>query len=380
MLKTALFCIFVCTFFCAIGQNNDPWIRFYDSTKELNGFKDLKGNIRIPAKFGLLIRVDSFYNIMPVVEDTEGFYQQYYLLKDGRKIGKDSVFSFDFNFNCESEEKIIFSDWKKDRVGFLDKMGKVIIPAIYNYASPFRNGMALVHRNAKRACWDESEDTSSCEHLGWAGGETILINEKNEILADSISVGWSYINWYSATTNPNIIDTSISVNITGRNGVNYYFIDYNKEFDKWFSSTFLPALNDTHSLSPLLFEELTFRDPELGWTALNKDAFLKKYKSVFDLNRFKSSEMKTVSLDQGIFNEFIFDKEIYKKYVNACGQHRGDLFPFFEVMLTYYKKRLNPIPDISSEFWRENEIDYQEHFEFLKTENGYQLLSVSVKN
>ena len=37
----------------------------------------------------------------------------------------------------------MFKDWKKDRVGFLDKDGKVVVPAVYNYAYPIRNGLKL---------------------------------------------------------------------------------------------------------------------------------------------------------------------------------------------------------------------------------------------
>src|SRR5688572_25077080 len=140
-------------------------------TSELSGYRDLKGNIKQPAKFGGFTRADSFHHIIAVTETIDRSYKSYYLLKDGRKIGQDSVFVLDFTFDCESEGKIIFKDRKKDRVGFLDKNGSAIIPAIYNYVSPFRNGIAIAHRNAKRKCLEKNGDTTRCEHLGWEGGE-----------------------------------------------------------------------------------------------------------------------------------------------------------------------------------------------------------------
>ena len=84
-----------------------------------------------------------------------------------------------------------------------------------------------------------------------------------------------------------------------------------------------------------------------------------------------------VSISQDMFNEFIFGKEIYRKYLNSCGEHKRDKFPLYSVMQTYYKKRQKPNDGIQSAFHKDYEIDYQEHFEFLKTENGYKLLSVS---
>jgi hypothetical protein len=138
--QITLFIITLLSAHFSFGQKEDVWVRFRDTTTELSGYKDLKGNIKLPARYGPLTRADSFYHIIAVTETINDSYKQYYLLKDGRKVGQDSVYVFDTYFDCESEGKIIFKDRKKDRVGYLDKNGMAIIPAIYNYVSPFRNG------------------------------------------------------------------------------------------------------------------------------------------------------------------------------------------------------------------------------------------------
>jgi len=66
--------------------------------------------------------------------------------------------------------------------------------------------------------------------------------------------------------------------------------------------------------------------------------------------------------------------------LNTCGDHNNDKFPLFSVWITYYKRRAKPLENISSDFLKEYEIDYQEHFEFLRTEQDYKLLSVPLKN
>ena len=165
-------------FLDSIGaQTSEPWVWFSDSTK-LYGFKDLHGNIKVPAIYEgrFMSTPDTFYNIIAVSEKTK----QYYLLKNGKKVGLDSVYTFDWEYDCEQEGKIRFRNNKLNLVGFLDKNGVPIVPAIYSYASPFRNGLSLACYGASLKCVDEREDgdTSNCEHYAWIGGVRRIINEK----------------------------------------------------------------------------------------------------------------------------------------------------------------------------------------------------------
>jgi hypothetical protein len=71
----------------ALGQKNDVWIRYHDKAKNLYGYKDLKGKIKIPAKFEkYFTQADSFYNIISVKEENLHNYKTYYLLKMGKKL------------------------------------------------------------------------------------------------------------------------------------------------------------------------------------------------------------------------------------------------------------------------------------------------------
>lgn len=364
----------------SFGQTQDVWVRFYDTTREQSGYKDLKGNIKIPAKFEAFTRADTFYHIIAVNEKIDTVYKFYYLLKDGRKVGQDSVYMFDFTVDCESEGKIIFYDRKKDRVGFFDKHGVAIIPAIYNYVSPFRNGLALAYRNANRKCWDEDGDTTKCEHLGWEGGETILINDKNEVLVDSLSMDLNSINWYSKKENAPSLDTSIYVTIKGRNNITYSFVDYEREFKKWFNNSFLPTLNTKNGpLKNLLFTEVTYWSTKNGWISIDRGEFLRVFPKALTPERFETSKLRELSISEERVSPFMTESKLFNRYYDACGEHNRYRFPAFDVMLTYYKKRLKPLADIQSDFYKDYEIDYQEHFLFLKTDEGYRLLQVSLK-
>ncbi|NTS43518.1 WG repeat-containing protein [Flavisolibacter sp. BT320] len=299
----------------------------------------------------------------------------YYLLKDGRKVARDSVYMVDFTFDCESEEKIIFKDWKKDRMGFLNKDGRPIIPAKYNYVTPFRNGMAIALQNARRQCADRTKDTTNCEHLSWTGGERILINEKDDVLVDSLENDLYSVDWYSKRINDAFVDTSLFITLQGRNNTSFSFVDFDKEFKKWFTNYFLPAAGASRdSLLPFLFDEITFWTDADGWVALEKNAFLRTYPGALALATFDTRRHREISINSQLFNDMIYNKPLYKKYMNACGQPNSDRFPMYNVLLTTYKKTQQTVAADTASY----EIDFQESFAFLRTENGYRLISVTL--
>ncbi|MGX7685944.1 WG repeat-containing protein [Flectobacillus roseus] len=377
----------------ALGQKNDVWIRYHDKAKNLYGYKDLKGKIKIPAKFSnFFTQADSFYNIISVKEETLHDYKTYYLLKNGKKVGLDSLYILDYAVDCESEGKIRFQNKKNDRIGFLDKNGKAVIPAIYNYATPFYNGVSRALINAKRTCWDEKEDTLNCEHLAWKGGIKVLINDKNEILADSLHNLPDNINWYSLKTNQADLDTSIWFTIKGKNGNTYSFIDYQKEFRHWFETKFLSALKSSNleNLKRLFFSGLQIESEKLGTSNPRQKNFNTFVRKIVTPERFQANAVKEIHIMNVDLMFMNSEKPIYKKYFDACGRHQKEKFPTFLITIDYYRKRKEPLilksfPQVDanwkpSEFDINFELDYQERFEFLRTSNGYKLVDVEVKN
>ncbi len=357
------------------AQTPDPWVRFCDSSS-LCGYKDLHGNIKVPAIYNHFISSpDTFHNIIPVSEKTK----RYYLLKNGKKVGLDSVYTFDWSYDCEREGKILFEDYKLDRVGFLDKNGLPIIPAIYNYAYPFRNGLSMVCFGASRKCMDEVEDIADCEHYGWAGGVKLLINEKNEILIDSLDLGYTNINWYSLKMNTPNLDTNLYFTVIGRNGITYSFVDYNKEFTQWFYHVFIPSLRQEGNVRDHLFDEVSTWIEGKGWVDMDKNVFLDLFPSALTSQRFQTNELKKISNGDTGFNQFIFDTPIFRKFYNAC-HYDEDRFPVYHVIVNYNKWRQPPpTPDKEGNVKSLYVTDYQESFEFLRTENGYRLISASFR-
>ncbi|MEI9958493.1 MAG: hypothetical protein WDM90_19800 [Ferruginibacter sp.] len=65
--------------------------------------------------------------------------------------------------------------------------------------------------------------------------------------------------------------------------------------------------------------------------------------------------------DEGL-NPYIYESEEYKDYFNNCGESKDWLYPIKNIVISYKDKK-----DL-----------LQNHFEFLRTDNGYKLISISI--
>ena len=348
------------------------WTRFDKQEKNERkfGYKDAAGHLRIPARFGQFTHAITFRHIIAVNEDAT--QKQYYLLKSGRHVGRDSVYMFDYTFDCESEGKIRFHSRAKNRVGFLNGQGRVVIPAVYNYVTPFHNGLAIGLAGARAKCFSGEKDTVTCEHPGWVGGRTVLINERNEVLLNlPAGFGWPRLNLYSANSNAAASDTATTITLRAINGDRYSFIDYEKEFAHWFYNVFVPAVRSgkAENVLPLCYTELTTSSrPFKGWQHVERAAFVQKFyeselrPKIGALQRGASS----VDIFSSDLNMLIFPSQNFQRFLTDCGEHAQDKYPAFEVVLTY-----------PAQVGAQHNT-YQNHFEFIRTANGYRLFCVAL--
>ena len=144
-----------------VAKAQDRWTAFYDEDDYRSGFKNAKGEVMITPKFMGFTAANWFDKVMAAMQDSSGIFDSYYLLKDGTRFGKDSLYVFDMTFDCEQEGFIKFKDPITDKVGMFDEHGKVAIPAMYNDMTRFYNGVVVALTGAGIVYWDK--DSS---HLG----------------------------------------------------------------------------------------------------------------------------------------------------------------------------------------------------------------------
>lgn len=348
----------------ALAQKNDPWFAFWDNKTELKGFKDKAGKVRIKPKFVGMTSALRFNNIMAVLEEKKDKYISYYLLKNGKMVGINDTYVNDATFDCERENMIRFRDHGSNKVGYFDSSGNIAIPALYSDASRFRNGMAVALKDAKQVCPGGGEYSKSnrCEHWLWSGGKTFLLDKKGKVLIENFDLN-SDIDWYSLTISDVASSSPQIVSFKGINGKYYQFVDVIKVFDAWLHSTFLENLNK-RGLIEHSFSEITYWTDEKGWIAEDKSDFIGRNLNLVkdELTRVKNSSLNnTIFLEE--LNSLIYNGEDYRKYYDDCGDANKWQYPVLSLVIDH---------NVSNDL-------YQNSFDFLKTDNGYKLISLTLR-
>lgn len=351
----------------SFGQESETWNSFYDNETELKGFKNSQDSIVLKANFGLFTVANKFDNIIAVSEynPKKDNYDSYYLLKDGTKFGRDSLYVFDFSYACESEGFIKFQDKKKDLVGFFNSNAEVVIPAEYNAVSQMKNGTFVALKNAKKEYWDKDKH-SGCNHWSWKGGQEFLVDSTNTILIENFEYNRD-LNFYSLRITDNPINDNIRNNFLGTNGKYYSFVNNKKEFEEYFNNVL-----DDLTLQNLLsksYNEIVFFG-ENGWTSIPKIQYFEQYGDEI-LKRFKYIKDLTSNIEYSINIEdytpvpenleFLFDERR-----DNCGELNTSKYPIFNILITYHNEKGN--------------FMYQDHYNFIKTDTEYKLLSVTIRN
>ncbi len=393
-LFAALFIVINC-----FAQKNELLYRYEVAKKEdtYYGYKDKKGKIIFPAKYNNLGVDSTFKNIMAVGEYDGNKLKTYYLLRNGKKVLEDSVYlDDDYYRDSEQEDMIRFETQKPNRIGFLNIDGQIALPNIYNWASAFNNGFAVVLQNAKRICY-EGTDTLHCEHPGWEGGVVRLINKKGEIMIDSFKSG--NLDFFSLKINTPV-NTNYYTSYKAVNGDTYSFIDKEKHFNYWFTTIFKREYRN--NLANFLFQNILIENQK-------RKGFTRKYftKAVFaksnQLNQWTKKIYNTFNNTDSTIQYFISsedflvdmqERKAFKPMLDVNGKWKLNQHPIFSVIISYYKPRVTEIKNLPmpidpvtktakelhySAFDRNYEFDVQEGITFVKVGDTYKVVALLLR-
>lgn len=354
--------VFLSIYSCGLlAQSNDVWSAFWNKDSTLVGFKDNDEVIKIAPRFSGFIRAKRFDNIIAVAEVDNEKWDTYYLTKAGKVVGKDSLYIYDNGTDCENEGFIRFRDNKGDKVGVFDRTGKVVVPAIYNALTIVRNGMIIALKDAEKEYWDLDRH-GGCDHYSWRGGQEVLIDTTNKVLVENFSNDNS-LNFYSlektATPHPDTIRSSF----LGTDGTYYSFVDFEKEFKQWLFDDLLVNFT-ADKLVDASIDSIMFFEGKNGWVNSKKEKFVKNNFLVLKGGLMDVLQSNCdYSILQEQLNPYMFEGVEFEKYFNTCGEAKYWLYPVLSIIVSQKDKN-----DFS-----------QDHYEFLRTEDGYKLICVSVK-
>jgi hypothetical protein len=358
--------ILACTFIllgCSIYTKEDSsWTAFRDDATELIGFKGQDGNIKIEPKYTGFTIARKFDKIIGVTEEKNGKHENYYLTKSGKIVGRENLYIFDNSPDCENDGFIRFRDHKTDNVGMYNGNGDICIPPEYNDLTKVINGMVVALKGAKKKYWDGNKH-SGCNHFSWVEGKEHLVDINNHILIENFKYD-SNLNLFSLKIGDEPIQDTIRQNFLGVNGRYYSFIDFKKEFQEWFYIDLLDSFSKEKLISGS-HKEIYFWKKQGGWT---KEVTTKFINRNYDLIKNRLTELNKENADYFItkngLNPFIYQGTEFDIYYNNCGEAKEWKYPSMGVVINHKTE---------SDF-------YQDHFEFLKTEQGYKLISMTIRN
>ncbi|GGE98415.1 WG repeat-containing protein [Flavobacterium limi] len=351
-MKQYIITIFFFINFTLFAQEKDIWISFPNKDTTLIGFKDKNGNIKIEPKFMGLTTASKFENIISVSEEFKDSWKSYYLTKKGKIVGRDSLYVFDNSPDCENEGFIRFRDPKTDKIGMFNSEGKIVIPANYSNLTKIRNGMAIALKDAKKEI--------DGEHFFWTGGKEFLIDVNNQILIENFPYN-DELNFYSLEKSKEKGEDETREYFLGVDGQYYSFINFDKEFKSWLKKTLLRDLSKAN-LEKHSFDKITYWKEPMGWISEPKSKFIHQN------HQFIKMKLTELTIDNPEYfvssnglNPFIYETAEYEKYFNNCRESIDWLYPVKSVIISSRNKADSG----------------QDHFEFLRTENGYKLIGVS---
>jgi len=363
-MKRIVFIGFVVLLFgCSINCQKDvPLSAFRDDQSGLIGFKDQNGRVQIDAAYTDFTTARRFDKIVAVSEDKHGKAEIYYLTKSGKVNGGKNVYFFDNGPDCESEGFIRFTDAKTDKVGMLNGNGDIVIPAEYDDLSNVRNGCVIALKGAKKQ-YPHGNNPSGCNHFSWVGGRKYLIDTRNRIIINNIN-NESHLNLFSLQTGQKPVKDANRENFLGVDGRYYSFIDYQKEFQEWLNALLLHFPSEKKLMECSYHKIYIWKEPE-GWTAETSSEFIHRN---YDLlkNKFAAISKKNADRFFSIdgLNPFIYKTAEFDRYYNNCGEPKEWQYPIVSIVMN-----------------RKTKNDFnQDIFEFLRTENGYKLISMTIRS
>jgi hypothetical protein len=356
-MKTLILCFLCILFQCSVfGQTHETWTAFYNKDTTMVGYKDKNGVVKIEPKYQTgFTSAKKFDNIIAVAEEVNTDWKLSYLIKSGRLVGRDSLHIYDNFPDCESEGFIRFRDPKTDRVGLFDRNGDIVIPAEYNDMTRVRNGMIVALKGATKKYYKGGE------HYSWVGGKEILIDTTNKILVDSFKYTGN-LNFFSLLISTQPGRDTIRQNFRTIDGKYFSFVDFDKEF----MASLKTSLLDNFTKGKLLdatYKEVTFWKESVGETSETKNTFIDRN---YELIKAKLLQLNAKDCEYNIFHEglnpSIYEPGVYRDYFNNCGEPKDWMYPVKNIVITY----------------RENNDMIQDHFDFLRTDNGYKLISLKI--
>ncbi len=152
-----LFALFILAQAAYAQGSSETWLRCYNADSTLVGFKSKSGKLMVDTNYLPAMTIaDEFDKIIAAVEENDDRWITYYLTKQGRVVGRDSLYFFDNTPDCENEGFIRFKENSTEKIGVFNANGDISVPAEYNGLSKVRNGLIVGLKGANKVYFKDA--------------------------------------------------------------------------------------------------------------------------------------------------------------------------------------------------------------------------------
>jgi len=200
------------------------------------------------------------------------------------------------------------------------------------------------------------------EHYSWVGGQEFLIDTNNNIHIENFKLD-NNLNFFTLEKTTTIHTDTTRKSFLATDGSYYSFVDFEKEFRQWITKELQNDLTIERLIS-ISYDTITW-ETQKGWGKTNKEKLITDNYTILRKGLLEILQPKTdyfISSDG--LNPFMFEGEEFEKYVNNCGESKDWIYPTMSIIVSHGDK---------------NNFT-QNHYEFLRTDNGYKLICLSTRN
>lgn len=329
-----------------------------DSDSEVIGYVNEQGDIVLDTLYNPVLSNSIIYNV-GAISSLNPKIGSFYINKEGKRFGRDSLWSFDFSYDTESEKFIRFSvggyEKQTKRVGLFDWLGNVRLPAVYNWLSTVRNGLLTGSIGGKYYL--------DGEYWFTRGSRSILLDTTGSVLVDDsleMKKMDSFIDFYSKRITAR--EEPGRINLKMKDGRYISFISYEHELKSYLNNKNIGDL----LLDSILLEERLY----------SRSSFLTDPATEFARNKVMSLIRKCHMLNMGLadlpLGYYEESKVLHKEQETIVGEWRSyDFLKRFEEQSAADEKyRKFPVMEIY--------FDWNDYYAtVVRTESGaYKLLQV----
>lgn len=196
------------------------------------------------------------------------------------------------------------------------------------------------------------------------GTEELLIDTLNHVLIDSFPLN-NDLDFFSIQKTKIPSADSSRKYFLARGGSFYSFVSFEKSFKQWLAKELLANPTKQELINASMDTLTVWNSSDRTWEKRDRKQFINNNFEIIKTGLIEifNPNCEYFIVKEGL-NPFIYNGVTYEKYFDNCGNPKDWKYPVMDIVVSH----------------KSGKSTTQNHYEFLRTEKGYRLISVTVRN